>query len=124
MNDDVWLEEIEMKKIVINKCFGGFDLSQAALIELQKRDDSLVCQLDGFNYLIYHCVMFSKGPLAASDELERDNPNLVEVVEKLSRQANGKNAQLKVIEIPDDLEYTIEEYDGLEWVAELHRTWE
>jgi hypothetical protein len=28
-----------------------------------------------------------------------------------------------VIEIPDDVEWEVEEYDGLEWVAEKHRTW-
>lgn len=26
-------------------------------------------------------------------------------------------------DIPDDVEWEIEEYDGLEWVSEKHRTW-
>ncbi len=26
--------------------------------------------------------------------------------------------------IPDDVKWQIEEYDGLEWIAEKHRTWE
>jgi hypothetical protein len=30
---------------------------------------------------------------------------------------------LEIVEIPDDVEYTIEEYDGLEHIAEKHRTW-
>jgi len=30
---------------------------------------------------------------------------------------------LAIVEIPDDVEYTIEEYDGNEHVAEAHRTW-
>ena len=30
---------------------------------------------------------------------------------------------LKIIEIPDDVDWIIEEYDGNEWVAEKHRTW-
>ena len=25
--------------------------------------------------------------------------------------------------IPDDVEWYVEEYDGIEWVAEVHRTW-
>jgi len=29
----------------------------------------------------------------------------------------------KVVEIPDDIEFVIEEYDGIEWVAEKHRVW-
>jgi hypothetical protein len=28
-----------------------------------------------------------------------------------------------VVTIPDDVAWTIEEYDGNEWVAEVHRTW-
>ena len=53
----------------------------------------------------------------------RADPLLVEVVEALGEEANGSHATLKVIEIPDDIEWDIQEYDGLEWVAEKHRTW-
>lgn len=55
---------------------------------------------------------------------KRDHPLLVKVVEELgSERASGPHAKLKIVEIPDDVEYTIEEYDGTEWVAEKHRTW-
>ena len=27
------------------------------------------------------------------------------------------------VEIPDDVEWQIEEYDGSEWIAEKHRIW-
>ena len=36
---------------------------------------------------------------------------------------NDGYSELKVVEIPDDVEYDIQEYDGNEWVAEKHRTW-
>jgi hypothetical protein len=36
---------------------------------------------------------------------------------------NGDFAELKVVEIPDDVQWQIEEYDGKEWIAEKHRTW-
>jgi hypothetical protein len=48
------------------------------------------------------------------------DPDIVEVVETLGERA-GKN--LKVIEIPDNVDFTIEDYDGAQWVAEKHRTW-
>ena len=32
-------------------------------------------------------------------------------------------AELRVIKIPDDVKWYIDEYDGMEWVAEIHRTW-
>ncbi len=56
-------------------------------------------------------------------ELARDDPILVQVVRELGTEASGRHAELKVVEIPADVEWTIEEYDGLEWVAEKHRTW-
>jgi cytosine/adenosine deaminase-related metal-dependent hydrolase len=53
----------------------------------------------------------------------RDDPHLIEAVEKLGKKANGRFADLHVVEIPDDVEWDIEEYDGNEWIAEKHRTW-
>jgi hypothetical protein len=37
--------------------------------------------------------------------------------------ANGACADLKIVEVPDEVDWYIEEYDGNEWVAEKHRTW-
>jgi hypothetical protein len=57
------------------------------------------------------------------DRLTRADPDLIDVIEELAAEADGFCAKLRVVEIPDDVEYSIEEYDGLEWVAEKHRTW-
>ena len=43
-----------------------------------------------------------------------ENPNLTDTY---------GNANLKMVEIPDDVEWEIADYDGKEWVAEKHRTW-
>ena len=45
------------------------------------------------------------------------------MVQELGDKANGRCAELKVVEIPDGVDYQVEEYDGKEWVAETHRTW-
>lgn len=92
-----------MTKIVINACHGGFGLSETA--------ELLYLELAGCSVARYHW------------EIERADPLLVEVVERLGRAASGTYARLKVVEIPDDVEWTIHDYDGLEWVAEKHRTW-
>lgn len=57
-------------------------------------------------------------------EIKRHDPALVQVVEEMGSKADGDHAELKVVEIPDDVEYIIEEYDGLEHIAEVHRTWD
>jgi putative intracellular protease/amidase len=92
-----------MKKIVINVCHGGFGLSETA--------ELLYTELAGRSVSQYYW------------EIERDDPYLVEVVERLGKSASGTYARLKVVEIPDDVVWTIHDYDGLEWVAEAHRTW-
>ena len=56
--------------------------------------------------------------------IPRSDPMLVQVVEQLGLKANSRLAQLKVVEIPDAIEWSIEEYDGMESVHEAHRIWD
>lgn len=86
-------------KVVINTCFGGFGLSNRAFHEYKNRT--------------------GKDPYDA----ERDDPVLVAIVEELGDEADGDCSKLKVVEIPDDVQYTIEEYDGIESIHEVHRSW-
>lgn len=53
----------------------------------------------------------------------REDPLLIQAIEELGEEANGRCAKLKIVEIPDDVEYEIEEYDGNEHIAEVHKTW-
>lgn len=53
----------------------------------------------------------------------RTDPDIIEVVEKLGEKSWGRFSKLEVVEIPDDVEYEIDEYDGLETIREVHRTW-
>ena len=57
-------------------------------------------------------------------DIERDCPELVATVEKLKERSFGQHASLKVVEIPDDISWVLEERDGAEWIAEEHETWE
>ena len=53
---------------------------------------------------------------------KRDHPLLIKAVKQLKNKANGACADLKIVKIPADIEYTIEEYDGNEHIAEVHQT--
>ncbi len=90
-------------KVVINDCFGGFGLSKEAY-------EYLGLEWDGFGFL-------------SGYDIERNDPKLVECVETLGEKANGTFSKLKVVEIPDDVDWEINYYDGLETVEEKHRTW-
>jgi hypothetical protein len=93
-----------MIKVVINKDFGGFGLSDEA--------EALYKERKGIT-----------DPHWAYYDILRDDPILVQIVEEMGDKANGGYAELKVVEIPDDADWYVEEYDGSEWVAERHRTW-
>lgn len=124
-----------MQKIVINRCFGGFGLSEAAarllqqrrpelcIIEYQTRGDSFsnaTTWLDSITFAVGDKRYYYPD----SDEMPRNDADLIAVVEKLGAEAaSGRHAALAIVEIPDDVEWTIEEYDGHEHVAEKHRTW-
>ena len=88
-------------KVVINNCFGGYSLSKEAY-------DYLGIEYDGYGY-------------AFSDD--RDNQKLVKCVENLGNLADGRCAKLKVVEIPDNIDWYIDDYDGIETIREKHQTW-
>jgi hypothetical protein len=56
-------------------------------------------------------------------EIKRTDLVLIQVVEELGPKANGRCAELKIIEIPDGTDWEIDEYDGMESVHETHRAW-
>jgi hypothetical protein len=105
MSNDQLIEEIRgIRRIVINKCFGGFGLSTLAEVRY--------CELTGMSaedFVVY--------------DINRDDPALVQVVREFGPAAGGSHAELKIVEIPADVDWEIAEYDGNEWVAEVHRTW-
>ena len=55
--------------------------------------------------------------------IPRDDRNLLQVVRKLGEGANARFAKLKIVEIPNDADWEIEEYDGKEWIVEKHSRW-
>lgn len=133
-------------KIVINNCFGGFGLSDTAFEryldlkgitwykgqtefgasnyytvpeeefnKIQEEEDKLPVGKDRYArsnaaYLSYY-------------DIERNDPILIQVVEELGDIAFGDYSDLRIVEIPDDVQWKIDEYDGVESIHEVHRVW-
>jgi len=53
----------------------------------------------------------------------RTSDSLIKAVEKLGKRANGVFSSLQVVEIPDGIDYYIDNYDGMESIHENHRSW-
>lgn len=67
--------------------------------------------------------LFSKNHISYRS-VDRADPLLIEAIEEIGiKNAGQRHSKLKIIEIPDWIEYTVEEYDGMEHIAEKHRTW-
>ena len=133
--------------VVINKCFGGFSISKECAEYMEKLGSKQAkAELDEWrknkklvDYFLKHGkfpkgtkgntsfleidAKYHKDPTFHGAEYNRTDKLLIKAVEELGDKANGSCAKLKVVEIPDGVEYTIEEYDGLEHIAENHRTW-
>jgi hypothetical protein len=121
-----------MTKVAINTCFGGFGLSDEAFEKMLERmgiefekDTQDTNSLGVTHY--YRKGMLGKedGYLSHRDFTNnRASEDLIAVIEEMGvEKASGKYAELKIVEVPADVNWYIEEYDGLEHVAEKHRTW-
>ena len=138
-------------KIVINNCHGGFGLSHKAIVRyLELQDKKVWIEEDedwegSFNYWLVpkeeRLINRESDFWSMADdekksynetwreqnfnyrEIARDDAVLIQVVEELGSDANSRYSELKIVEIPDDVAWQIDEYDGAEWVAEQHRTW-
>lgn len=128
-------------KLVINKCYGGFGVSIAAMKEMcgkcehvrpnepigyygsqKKWDDAINDPYNSVRDYFY----FDENNWPVTDEHRsdgRDCPVLIATVERMGEAASSSLAKLRVVEIPDGTQFEIDEYDGIESVHETHQSW-
>lgn len=145
-----------MKKIAINKCYGGFGLSPKAIYLYLKKQGKKCFFYNQTKYkwkdnkeeyeqisleeaqkeesIMTHTLTKDMGKTISkldnghywydSFYEKRDNKLLIETIEELGEEeSSGRMAKIKIIEIPDDVEWELSEYDGIETVHEKHRSW-
>lgn len=134
-------------QVVINKCYGGFSLSREAFQRFREMGQpNAVAEDDPLSDGYVDRAVAAEGEKFGHDsvrrsaeatvrmykldrggsylrDIPRNDPRLVQIISELGAKANGGSARLKIIEIPDDAKWEVEEYDGMEWIAETHRRW-
>ncbi len=88
-------------KIVINSCYGGYGLSKEA----------------------YELIGLAWDDYGFAFRDDRTHPLLIMAVEELEEKANGRYSRLKIVDIPEDVDWEIHDYDGVETVRERAREW-
>lgn len=138
-------------KVVVNRCEGGFNLSPLAVkryLELKgypcyiykqtkyafegsKPEYERITIGEVTNNSVYYSIEdlgsvvneFPEKTVLKIQKIQRNDKALVQAVEELWSTASGKHSQLEVIEIPDDIEWEIENKNGYEIIHEKHRSW-
>ena len=126
-------------KVVINKCYGGFGVSRQLIEYLRKKNVKWALETpiydgekydDGSFYIenefnIWHTVEeYRKDNNSFFPDVNRTDKDLIEAIETLgSKVASGDASELKIVEIPENIHFMINDYDGVETIHETHRTW-
>jgi len=95
-------------QVVINTSYSNFAISADAISLIQKKikNPKAKSQINAYSF-----------------DNDRSNPLLVEAVQKLGAKANGLHTTLKIVEIPDDVEWRVDAINGKEVIREKHRVW-
>lgn len=119
-------------KIVINDCIGGFGLSDEAIeLYLTKSGQTPFYKQEYNGFNMYSSEPFVKdgkvyitdGKIFQEHNLARNDPILIEVIEQLGKKADGEHAELKIVDIPDDVKWEITQHGGNETIREKSRSW-
>jgi hypothetical protein len=95
-------------KLVLNRDYGGFSLSNTAV--------AWYCELAGIAVPTVDDEWPDSLWYRLDPQPKRTDPVLVKVVENMGNDAHGDHSHLEVVEVPTGAHYRIREYDGREWV--------
>jgi len=112
-------------KVVVNRCFGGFGVSDECLAhmgikfhrELEVHHEGTPCK-----YTTNYRTLDDDSEY----DIQRTDPRLIKAIEELgSEVCSDAHAKLEIVEIPDNLKHWhIEDYDGSESIiaseSEIH----
>lgn len=133
-------------KIIKNVCYGGFHFSDEAYEKMiaygiplkeyikQKRNPETGLYDKSKNK---KNVIFKRGESEIDkimkqfgdywdnfdEKFKRTNETIIRVVEELGAEANNRFSRLEIVEIPDDIDWEIDDYDGIETIRRKGERW-
>lgn len=135
-------------KVILNKCYGGFSVSpkvyelyaksigkKAYFYNMQYSDGIVKYIKTDEPTFFSSCFLRDYGDIVQENEINwtkenlhvdgsyREDKKLIEIVKKLGDKANSPYSNLKIVEIPDGMQYVIDDYDGIETLHEDVETW-
>ena len=119
------------QRILINNCFGGFAMSDAALhwlidnkgwsIASYSEIQARTSRGDTFNYTFSDTMQVFSHKDVFNDRTDDD---ILDCFDALgTEQFSGNYSLVAAVDVPADVKWSIEDYDGNEHIAEVHRTW-
>lgn len=113
-----------MQKIAIDIERYGFRLSEEAIRRIANlKQVECYLHVDKYGYSYYVDV---DNNILDFEHIQRDDPDLIKIIEEMGENVNDTYSNIKIIEIPDGVRWGIgggERYDCPEWVFEEHRIW-
>ena len=98
-------------EVVLNKCIGGFGVSESVMDDLG---------LDCIDLLDNEDL----GIKSRNQEAYRSDQRLIASIKKIGLEKSSSDyADLVIVDIPDGMEWHITDYDGMETLHENHRSW-
>ena len=91
-------------KVAINNDWGGFSLDKDTL----NRYNQLSGKSEKYDW-----------------KIKRNDKHLIQAIEEAKKKdkVHCFIEDIKIVEISDDVEYEIHDYDGMESIHEVHRSW-
>ena len=130
-----------MKKIVISPTWVGFGLSHKAKLryaelagfKLWFKVDNIALKVYGEDRL-HECPDRDKYNYYTNEKcgddshwsdwnLGREDSGLIQVIEEMGDEASAYVGGMVIVEVPDNVDWILEECEGCEWIAEKHRVW-
>jgi hypothetical protein len=112
-------------KVILNRSPGVFSLSKVAIEKLLARKGNVVDLRNKGMHTTTESYRLKRRPVEISHSLtiDRADSDLVFIVEELGSLASGPEAELEVVIIPENLDWSIGDVCGIEFIFAGEKVW-